>query len=447
MVSVCCQVCFLEGDNMVSVCCQVCFLEGDNMVSVCCQVCFLESVDKATLCCPLCRKRVSSWARLHSRTNSLVDQDLWTRIQTSFPLQCQRRLNGQDAEPDGPGVSVCFPRVSQPGELKQEYEEQVTKLTEERRALDEEESRASQELIQKLLAEEQKLLQEEMKRREEDERLARLLSSQLNSGPVSQENLGPVNAAPAKKRKKEVSGQMDRFLCPLPSNSMLTTNQVDRPLPKLDYYGAVTDPPPHRAAPLPLSVEEDLQLTGRPGSKRKSSELDTVWPPSSSSSSLGGAALQEMSEGAGPDWGLSEGAGPDWGVQLQSRRLQEEQDRQLALQLQKQLDQEEKRRATSRGPGSSDQYLLRPTLRRASRPPSASDPPNGASRPPSASHPPGRASRPPSDSDPPNGASGNSTPSSAKTTNCVKTTRSSSPSSPSSRGRKQTTLTELFSSS
>ncbi|XP_078100704.1 E3 ubiquitin-protein ligase rnf168 [Sander vitreus] len=377
-----------------------------------CKVCFLESVDKATLCCPLCRKRVSSWARLHSRTNTLVDQNLWTQIQTAFPLQCQRRLNGQDAEPDGPGVSVCFPRVSEPGELKQEYEEQVTKLTEEKRALDEEESRASQELIQKLLAEEQKLLQEEMKSREEDERLARLLSTQLNSGPVSQENLGPVNATPAKKRKKEVSGQMDRFLCPLPPNSMLTATKVDWPLPKLDYYGAVTDPPPHRSAPLPLAVEEDLQLTGRPGSKRKSSELDTVWP--SSSSSLGGAALQEVSEGVGPDW-----AGSDWGVQLQSRRLQEEQDRQLALQLQKQLDQEEKRRATSRGPGSSDQYLLRPNLRRASRPPSASDTPSRAS-------------------------GNSSTPSSAKTTSCVKTTRSSSPSS---RGRKQTTLTELFSSS
>ncbi|KAF1393467.1 hypothetical protein PFLUV_G00016040 [Perca fluviatilis] len=273
-----------------------------------CKVCFLESVDKATLCCPLCRKRVSTWARLHSRTNTLVDQNLWTRIQTAFPLQCQRRLNGQDAEPDGPGVSVCFPRVSEPGELKQEYEEQVTKLTEEKRALDEEEARASQELIQKLLAEEQKMVQEEMKRREEDERLARLLSSQLNSGPVSQENSGPVNATPAKKRKKEVSGQMDRFLCPLPSNSMFTANKVDQPLPKLDYYGAVTEPPSHRPAPPPLSVEEDLQLpaAGRPGSKRKSSELEAVCPSSSSS------ALQEVSEGGLSDWGVRlGGAAPE----------------------------------------------------------------------------------------------------------------------------------------
>lgn len=74
------------------------------------QGCFLESVDKATLCCPLCRKRVSTWARLHSRTNTLVDQQLWTQIQTAFPLQCQRRLSGQDgvSEDDAGGTDTQY---------------------------------------------------------------------------------------------------------------------------------------------------------------------------------------------------------------------------------------------------------------------------------------------------------------------------------------------------
>uniref|UniRef100_A0A3B5PRE4 RING-type E3 ubiquitin transferase n=1 Tax=Xiphophorus maculatus TaxID=8083 RepID=A0A3B5PRE4_XIPMA len=65
-----------------------------------CKGCFLESVDKATLCCPMCRKRVSSWARRNNKKNTLVNLELWNRIQTLFPLQCQRRLNGQDAEED-----------------------------------------------------------------------------------------------------------------------------------------------------------------------------------------------------------------------------------------------------------------------------------------------------------------------------------------------------------
>lgn len=64
------------------------------------QDCFLESVDKATLCCPLCRMRVSSWARRNSRSNTLVNQQLWTQIQNCFPLQCQRRLSGLDGSSD-----------------------------------------------------------------------------------------------------------------------------------------------------------------------------------------------------------------------------------------------------------------------------------------------------------------------------------------------------------
>uniref|UniRef100_A0A3P8U9J5 RING-type E3 ubiquitin transferase n=1 Tax=Amphiprion percula TaxID=161767 RepID=A0A3P8U9J5_AMPPE len=72
-----------------------------------CKACFLESVDKATLCCPLCRRRVSTWARLNSRTNSLVNQQLWQQIQDQFPLQCQRRLSGQDAvDDDHPGTQT-----------------------------------------------------------------------------------------------------------------------------------------------------------------------------------------------------------------------------------------------------------------------------------------------------------------------------------------------------
>lgn len=64
------------------------------------QVCFLESVDKATLCCPMCRKRVSTWARLHSRNNTLVNETLWRRIQTCFPRQCEHHLSGQGEAED-----------------------------------------------------------------------------------------------------------------------------------------------------------------------------------------------------------------------------------------------------------------------------------------------------------------------------------------------------------
>uniref|UniRef100_A0A8C5D9Y3 RING-type E3 ubiquitin transferase n=1 Tax=Gouania willdenowi TaxID=441366 RepID=A0A8C5D9Y3_GOUWI len=63
-----------------------------------CKECFLQAVDKASLCCPLCRIRISSWTRLHSRTQTLVNHKLWTEIQNVFPQQCERRLSGQDGD-------------------------------------------------------------------------------------------------------------------------------------------------------------------------------------------------------------------------------------------------------------------------------------------------------------------------------------------------------------
>lgn len=177
-----------------------------------CKACFLETVDKATLCCPMCRKRVSTWARVNSRNKTLVDEQLWRRIQTRFPRQCERRLAGQEDE-DDPGVCVCSPTVSRPGELRQEYEDQVIKLTEEKRVMEEEELRASELYIQRLLAEEQQLLQDESRRREEDERVARLLSNQLNSVA------GPQEVTPAQRKKEAVSGFIDRFFCPRPTKT------------------------------------------------------------------------------------------------------------------------------------------------------------------------------------------------------------------------------------
>ncbi|CAB1435079.1 unnamed protein product [Pleuronectes platessa] len=182
-----------------------------------CKVCFLETVDKSTLCCPMCRKRVSSWARLNSRKNTLVDQQLWNQIQSSFPLQCERRLKGQEDE-DDPGVLVFAPSVSRPGEVRQEYEDQIMKLTEEKRVMEEEERRASDELIQRLLAEEEVELQEETRRREADEQLARLLNNQLNSSPVTQGNIPPAAVTPPTNRPKEV-GSIDRFFSPLSSKT------------------------------------------------------------------------------------------------------------------------------------------------------------------------------------------------------------------------------------
>ncbi|XP_060903385.1 E3 ubiquitin-protein ligase rnf168 [Labrus mixtus] len=317
-----------------------------------CKACFLQAVDQASLLCPLCRRRISVWCRLNNRNNTLINEKLWTSIQNAFPRQCERRLRGQEGRenPEGAGqenpeddLGVCFPRVCEPGELRQEYEEQVNKLTEERRALEEEEKRASEELIQRLLAEEEVELQEETKRRDEDERLARHLSTQLNSA-VSQGDARPADATLPKKKKKEVvSGQIEKFLSPRPSSSSssdcsFTSNKENILFPQLDSLRDTSGPP----------EEEQLRPGGGAScAKRKSQEMleeeeevmatKQVCVPSSS-------GLQGVAE---------------WEVELLSRRQQEEEDRRLALLLQKELDQEERLKATDRRKGSSDAYPLR----------------------------------------------------------------------------------------
>ncbi|KAI5099039.1 E3 ubiquitin-protein ligase rnf168 isoform X1, partial [Silurus meridionalis] len=336
-----------------------------------CKPCFLETVDKANICCPLCRKRVSTWARLNGRNKTLVNAELWRRIQDAFPTQCQRRLNGVDEEEDM-NVFIQKPRVSQPGELRREYEEEINKFVEEKRALEEAERRASEEYIQRLLAEEEDRLEEEKRKQEErqlenDERLARLLSEELNSSPVleTQRN-SKVNDAT--KKKKSNMGHIEKYLCQVPytpphgetkqSSSLLdnkenilnTPSSTDTSIVEMEISN-------FSSKPSTSSSDSDFstQLFETPCrtsicSKRKSghseqAEPDSCKKPCNSplpvSPPCGSIFLQELAEQE---------------EVLRSRMLQEEEDRRLALRLQKELNQEN---AVDRRKGSADGYLLR----------------------------------------------------------------------------------------
>lgn len=123
---------------------------------------------------------------------------------------------------------------------------------------------------------------------------------------------------------------------------------MERPLPRLDYYG-------HQSALHTPEAGEERQLGcrvinhGGPSSgKRKSSELEATEVAEEASTKRGCQLLDSSST-------LQEVA--EW--ELQDRQRQEEEDRRLALLLQKQLDQEEKQQATDRRKGSADAYQLR----------------------------------------------------------------------------------------
>ncbi|NXX22693.1 RN168 ligase, partial [Podargus strigoides] len=196
-----------------------------------CNACFQLTVEKASLCCPFCRRRVSSWARYNARRNTLINWELWEKIQKNYPKECERRINGQDLEEE-----ICVPRpqhqLSKPGELRQEYEAEISKVEAERRAHEQEENKASEEYIQRLLAEEEEehRLAEERRREmekqlKEDEELAWQLSNSLND-----ENKGHVLRSPSPvrslssetspaslckvKNKPSNSGDIQKYLSP-----------------------------------------------------------------------------------------------------------------------------------------------------------------------------------------------------------------------------------------
>ncbi|KAJ8280532.1 hypothetical protein GJAV_G00055960 [Gymnothorax javanicus] len=476
-----------QADCICPVCLEI-FLEPVTLPCshTFCKPCFLETVDKANLCCPLCRRRVSTWARLHGRNKTLVNVELWRRLQEAFPTQCQRRVSGQDME--DMATVASRPRVSQPGELRREYEDQISKLAEEKRALEDAERRASEEYIQRLLAEEEERRAEERRaleerQLEEDEKLARLLSLELNSSPMSesQRNVHPGESAATKK--KSAAGDIERFLSPLPMRSasfadtspssslaankenilMLPSSAVmdETPMPTLDYYGnelsvcslpEVTKPLPPDASHSQFEPDAGgwssslSQARGGASVKRKSGDMDAAGGPFLDSKRPRTPAITVPGAPLVLELAQEE-------EELFSRRQQEESDRQLALRLQKQLDREEAQRAVDRSKGSPDEYLLRDKLDPAPSTAAVDSPGTRATRGRSSSsaapaqmEQKNKAKRQTSSTskDKPALRKGNSSASVTDPAPCSPNSSHLSTTSALQKGRKQTTLTEMF---
>ncbi|XP_038671039.1 E3 ubiquitin-protein ligase rnf168 isoform X1 [Scyliorhinus canicula] len=166
-----------------------------------CLGCFQQTVAISNLNCPLCRRRLSNWARAKARGGSLVNTELQEQIRQQFPQQRSEEASGQEV-----GRLRSQPQLSKPGEVRQEYEEQISKLKAERHARDEEELRASEDLIQKIMAEEKKqLLNEEQQRKQlddqskKDEQLAKILSQEINSTSMTlPENVSHIRRTSSK---------------------------------------------------------------------------------------------------------------------------------------------------------------------------------------------------------------------------------------------------------
>ncbi|XP_041625309.1 E3 ubiquitin-protein ligase RNF168 [Vulpes lagopus] len=208
-----------------------------------CSPCFQATVEKASLCCPFCRRRLSSWTRYHTRRNSLVNAELWAVIQKHYARECKRRASGQEAE-DVVDDYQPVRLLSKPGELRREYEEEISKVEAERRASEEEENKASEEYIQRLLAEEEEeeKRQAEKRRREmeeqlkSDEELARKLSVNINNSCDGNVLASPLNSRKSdtvttksqkkSKNKQTNTGDIHKYLSPKPQFGSASQSEV-----------------------------------------------------------------------------------------------------------------------------------------------------------------------------------------------------------------------------
>ncbi|KAM3931716.1 E3 ubiquitin-protein ligase RNF168 isoform 1-T4 [Leptodactylus fuscus] len=427
-----------------------------------CHPCFQSTVEKASLCCPYCRHRVSNWARKSARSGTLIDKELWEIIQRQYPEECERRVHGQDsAEDDFEDGLASYPDrlICKPGEIRQEYEAEISKIEAERLNREAEERRASEEYIRRLLAEEeeeqrirlesaQRQLQEQLKR---DEELAWMLNSDMNESATSEQSSCIEVSAVSKqtpstktsknmKTKPKQAGDIEKYLSPKANGSIhirssaqirsedlkkinssfgsngclldsdedsmpslspqfslsfngrkMQDSDTDLPIPSLSKYS------PGEQSDLQIaSCSRDPHAVTKVGSETLSNMAAIDLSPPMSSNSDGGqwsssvlcpitstpeqwvktAAKRSLDSPADVDSHMAEKRQKVYSMENNSvvgshterikeleetliqRKIQEEQDRQLAMKLQKLLDKEQN--SVSRHKGSPDEYKLRP---------------------------------------------------------------------------------------
>lgn len=71
-----------------------------------CLACFRQKVERSSLRCPLCRLRVSGWARLQCRGQTLLDSGQWDRVRRSYPERCRRRMEQREGEAPVEGAAA-----------------------------------------------------------------------------------------------------------------------------------------------------------------------------------------------------------------------------------------------------------------------------------------------------------------------------------------------------
>lgn len=102
-----------------------------------CRNCLSGTIEKNNLNCPCCRKRFGTWYRNASRVNKLVHEQLWNAIQSQFRDYLEEDGAGGRCNGNGSTGSCFVPQsenvihLSEPGEIRKEYESELQRYRKE----------------------------------------------------------------------------------------------------------------------------------------------------------------------------------------------------------------------------------------------------------------------------------------------------------------------------
>ncbi|KAJ8734871.1 hypothetical protein PYW08_014121 [Mythimna loreyi] len=177
-----------------------------------CQRCFNGSIENNALCCPLCRLRIGSWLRTATKQKNLVNVELWNFIQSKFPQEIEIKTKGEDIHlPE----EVPLPRISEPGEIRSEYEAELRRLRAERLKLEQKHIEETELLIKKIQCEEEEAHKKYLEDLKQDE----ILAQQMQQDHVK-DNVLPastprkLNVKPAAKPRLKAT-KIDNYLSKL----------------------------------------------------------------------------------------------------------------------------------------------------------------------------------------------------------------------------------------
>ena len=117
--------------------------------------------------------------RKHARFDLIVNHEKWREIREMFPEQVQLAEEGKwdEIESSDAGQKMIDRIISQPGEVKQEFEKFIQQEEDWRKRKQEEDEEASLDFIRKTFQGELEFYEERMRQEKEDEELAKQLAN------------------------------------------------------------------------------------------------------------------------------------------------------------------------------------------------------------------------------------------------------------------------------